>query len=163
MLSTTHGNPFYNLLEIIWTRLYHQFKIEEKIWKGGYDFEETTPFLKCRPASNKGKNGWEMSYAGFKPGFVDRKLVRKNKGPIRISEFQYQLLCALLNGDLMKHGEFYSELSNVGSGSNQLEEIDFLKRLHIIYENAESYCLRVDELEMRTRDDSYYITKYKYS
>ena len=98
LLVSTTGNPVYNFLEVIWTRLHYMFKISSEIFGDDLEVDQVHPFLNCRFKKTGDLSGWEYFYNyGSKKDLDVTPLEKSNWEPAFLDNTQFVILNELCN------------------------------------------------------------------
>lgn len=110
-LVSSHDNPVYFLLEIIWTRLHFMYGISAEIFGDDLVIDEMHGFLLCRPIEVSRMKGWEYQYIPTGKKELEKPHVHKEWEPVFLDNIQFVIINQLsISGkiDLMEidHLEF---------------------------------------------------------
>jgi len=89
--GSTNDNPIFLLLELIWTKLEHEYAVTG-FW--GNDLKEDTfhPLLSAKAVEPNESSGWEYSYSDLTDDDLRQKLEKIPWEPIRIDIYQFTIL-----------------------------------------------------------------------
>lgn len=95
-IGSSHYNPMYFLLEIIWTKLSYKYGLPPGIFGADLETPQLSPFLSCRTHEDKGKVvGWDYYY-----NYRTREQLEEINGtivwePVELNFIQYKVLNVL--------------------------------------------------------------------
>ena len=92
---SSHDNPIYILLEIIWTRLSYMFKISSKVFGDNFYLDSANKLLEGKYINNNGTNGWAYRPIRSTEDILNRELDQKKWEPKYLDDVQYTIIARL--------------------------------------------------------------------
>lgn len=99
-MASTHFNPMYLFLDVIWTKLSYKYTLPSVIFGEDLETPKMTPFLSCRILQKGERIGWELWYHDYV-----KKDLESNSGtlewePFFLDEIQFRVMNILcMDGD----------------------------------------------------------------
>lgn len=111
LLASSHKNPFYYLLQILWTRLSYMFKLPLDIFGDDSHLDAFHPFLFCKDSRVSDVYGWEYKSVYLSKDRLAQPLKDKEFVPAEIDETQGATLLLLVNkGEVEVNGKDFVQI-----------------------------------------------------
>jgi len=148
ILTTSHGNSMYHLLEMIWTRLSYKFGISSDIFGDDFDIEAIHPFISCKERKIDKENwGWEFLYHPLTRKQLSMPLVSTPWTPTEIDMDKYLILNILIKiGTIIINTDKYFLKFIKTNKLNPEKVIKELCEAKLVYVDEGKMGLLVDEL-----------------
>jgi hypothetical protein len=124
--GSSHENPLYFLLELIWTRLSHRFKMP-KWFMSDLTISQILPVLSGRAKEVDGLIGWEYWMHSPEPPLLEQKPNPVTWEPIAVTDFGYFLF-----HELCVHESLPQSPEYIGTTKEEKEEFQKMINARII-------------------------------
>lgn len=123
-MASTHHNPMYIFLDVIWTKLQYRFGLPAYIFGEDLETPKMTPFMSCRIVQKGDRKGWELWYHDFEKKDLESVEGVLEWEPFYLDEIQYRVMNVLCADGGLDFSEVPSlEKDALESGYESLEAL----------------------------------------
>lgn len=123
-LASSHYNPMYFFLEVLWSKLSYRYKLPPDIFGEDLETPRMAPFLSCKIGDMDGVMGWNYWYHDY-----DKNELKSNDGmdewqPFFLDEMQYRVMNVLCVDGVLDINEVSQiEKDALANGYSSVEEL----------------------------------------
>lgn len=133
--TSSRGNPFLALLEIIWTRLSYRYHLPSSIFGEDLQMEGSNAFLSANSVIVDGMRGWNYHYTGLREfTLAEHANDSLDWSPVQLTFEQFHILNYLCKYEFIKLHRIRRVLS---LGEDEVFDVDsliqFLKNADLVY------------------------------
>lgn len=100
-LASSHYNPMYFLLEVLWSKLSYRYTLGSDIFGNDLDTPKMAPFLSCKITMHEEMIGWNYWYHEIDNNYLKSVNGTEEWEPVSLDEIQFGVMNALLkDGEL---------------------------------------------------------------
>ena len=100
-MASTHYNPMYLFLDVVWTKLQYKYGLPPVIFGEDLETPKMTPFLSCRIAQKGERRGWELWYHDYEKTELESVNGTLEWEPFFLDEIQFSVMNILcMDGEL---------------------------------------------------------------
>lgn len=94
-MASTHHNPMYLFLDVIWSKLSYKYGLPSEIFGDDLESPKMTPFLSCRIVQKGERRGWELWYHEFDKRDLESVQGTLEWEPFYLDAIQYRVMNVL--------------------------------------------------------------------
>ena len=94
-LASSHYNPMYFFLEVLWSKLSYRYKLPPAIFGEDLETPRMAPFLSCQITNHDGRMGWNYWYHEFDNDSLKSLNGTDEWQPTTLNEIQYRVMNVL--------------------------------------------------------------------
>lgn len=100
-MASTHHNPMYLFLDVIWSKLSYKYGLPSVIFGDDLESPKMTPFLSCRIVQKGERKGWELWYHEYGKKDLESVQGTLEWEPFFLDDIQFRVMNILcLDGEL---------------------------------------------------------------
>lgn len=100
-MASTHHNPMYLFLDVIWSKLSYKYGLPSVIFGDDLESPKMTPFLSCRIVQKGERKGWELWYHEYGKKDLESVHGTLEWEPFFLDDIQFRVMNILcLDGEL---------------------------------------------------------------